>query len=598
MPSWVGSIAVDKSGKYIYITYQTYRIGEWPRQPNTYLARSVDGGETFETNIRVDNAAYGPYHGGNSVAVDNDGNVYVVWEERMSGSRIFMAKSIDHGATFLPKVRVVEASPFYDWSDLLLAPDVTVDDAGRIYVVYLKGSWYKAQTVLVVSENGGTTFSAEKIIDPDFLPQGVPVVTAKGDGEVFVAWGDSRRGSGSDIYLYRSTDNGKSFISPVQINDNVAPGSSAFSPSLAVGENGIIFVAWVGSTNLGTKNIYGSWSEDNGVTFNPSVKVNNTLTLPGVGDGTPSVAADKTGQVFIVWTDSRNGNPDIYFAASGIPNQLPVANAGIDRGIECSNISGTSVILDGSGSSDPDGNPLTYTWSWNNGIAEGVSPMVSLPLGTTVVMLTVSDGKATATDAVTITVSDSTPPVTTATGGSEDWYNANVISTFSASDSCSGVKEVRYSVDGSETVVSGNYASATITTEGTHNVTYYAVDNAGNMESSKSMTVKIDKTPPVLNLSTNPNILWPPNHKMTDVTIGGGASDNLSGVDSVTFTVKDEYGTVQPSISGFNTSIALEAWRNGSDKDGRHYTITATATDAAGNKSTASTEVLVPHDQR
>lgn len=283
--------------------------------------------------------------------------------------------------------------------------------------------------------------------------------------------------------------------------------------------------------------------------------------------------------------------------SAGCRNNPPVANAGLDQVIECAGSSGASVTLNGSGSSDPDDDTLIYTWTWTGGSAEGVSPTVNLPLGTRAVTLTVSDGKATATDTVNITVQDKTPPVTTATGGSDNWYNANVISSFSATDSCSGVKEIHYTVNGTETVVSGESASLTLTNDGTYNIIYYSIDKAGNAESSNSMTVKIDKTPPILNLSTGTNTLWPPNHKMSDVTIGGNATDATSGIASVAFTVVDEYGIVQPSISNFNTAIQLEAWREGTDKDGRHYTITAVAADAAGNKTTTFTTVLVPHDQ-
>lgn len=279
-------------------------------------------------------------------------------------------------------------------------------------------------------------------------------------------------------------------------------------------------------------------------------------------------------------------------------NKLPIANAGTDQTIECAGPSGASLTLDGSGSSDPDGDPLTYTWTWDAGSAKGVSPTVSLPLEATVITLAVSDGKTTATDTISIAVQDTTPPVTTATGGSGNWYNANVISTFSATDSCSGVKEIHYTVNGAETVVLGGSVSVVITSEGTNAITYYAVDNAGNIESPNSFTVKIDKMPPTLNLNTNPSILWPPDHKMIDVMIGGGATDAISGLASITFTVADEYGIVQPSISDFNTTIPLEAWREGTDKDGRRYTITATATDVAGNNTTMSTQVFVPHDQR
>jgi len=112
-----------------------------------------------------------------------------------------------------------------------------------------------------------------------------------------------------------------------------------------------------------------------------------------------------------------------------------------------------------------------------------------------------------------------------------------------------------------------------------------------------SVTLNIDKTPPTVTITATPNMLWPPNHKMVGVTVGGQATDSLSGITSTAFKVTDEYKTVEPLISGFNTTIQLESWRNGDDLDGRMYTISAIAKDKANNQASASTKVICPHDQ-
>ena len=76
-------------------------------------------------------------------------------------------------------------------------------------------------------------------------------------------------------------------------------------------------------------------------------------------------------------------------------NTPPVANAGPDQTVECTSHAGTNVTLNGSGSFDPDGDPLTYTWrdSSNNVVATGVTPTITLPLGVHVLTLTVDDGR-------------------------------------------------------------------------------------------------------------------------------------------------------------------------------------------------------------
>jgi len=69
------------------------------------------------------------------------------------------------------------------------------------------------------------------------------------------------------------------------------------------------------------------------------------------------------------------------------------------------------VILDGSGSSDPNQDPLLYIWTGPFGTAAGPTPIVFLTLGTHTITLTVDDGNGeTDTDTVQITVEDQTPP--------------------------------------------------------------------------------------------------------------------------------------------------------------------------------------------
>ena len=285
-------------------------------------------------------------------------------------------------------------------------------------------------------------------------------------------------------------------------------------------------------------------------------------------------------------------------------------------------------------------------------------------------------------DASCVANQDVSPPITIATKtgtlGNNGWYVSDVQTTLTATDNDgSGVKEIHYTVDGTATDVQGSSASYSIAGNGTHAVTWYAIDNAGNVEppqimsimidktrptitaavspppnangwnntdvtvtftcsdslsgiascpapitvttegagqvitnsavdkagnsATTSVTLNIDKTPPsISSLSAGPSILWPPNHKMVNVLIGGSLADGGSGIASTTITVTDEYGSCNTTmiVSGLGGTIPLESWRDGTDMDGRLYTITAVVADKAGNRSTGTTTVLVPHDMR
>ena len=69
----------------------------------------------------------------------------------------------------------------------------------------------------------------------------------------------------------------------------------------------------------------------------------------------------------------------------------PMANPGMARTVGCAGPTGASVTLNGSASTDPNGETLTYAWSGRFGTATGVSPTVLLPLGASTVTLVVRD---------------------------------------------------------------------------------------------------------------------------------------------------------------------------------------------------------------
>lgn len=207
---------------------------------------------------------------------------------------------------------------------------------------------------------------------------------------------------------------------------------------------------------------------------------------------------------------------------------------------------------------------------------------------------------------------DLVPPVgsitTNPTANGNGWINSSPVTvTLSATDSGSGIQQLRYWINnGSVTVVAGSTASTQISGQGMNSVGLRALDNAGNISSLVSQPVNIDLVPPAASVSASPSSLWPPNGNMVSVTVSGSITDSLSGVNPSTaaFAVVDEYGTVQPNgpvtlgPGGiYSFTVSLQASRNGNDTDGRQYTISVSAQDFAGNLGSAATVVTVPHDQ-
>jgi K319L-like, PKD domain len=126
-----------------------------------------------------------------------------------------------------------------------------------------------------------------------------------------------------------------------------------------------------------------------------------------VGTGDAVIGSNLFSQVKLLW-DGPNATLGIGVAT----NSPPVANAGADQMIEA-NGNPTSFTLDGSASSDPDGDTLTYSWKDEYGNDAGSTATVNLSgiLGAHTFTLTVTDaGGLFNEDTVTVTIVDTTPP--------------------------------------------------------------------------------------------------------------------------------------------------------------------------------------------
>jgi hypothetical protein len=204
---------------------------------------------------------------------------------------------------------------------------------------------------------------------------------------------------------------------------------------------------------------------------------------------------------------------------------------------------------------------------------------------------------------------DRMPPTTAATAtpppNAAGWNRTDVAVALNATDNAegSGVQYIRYWLTGAQqvpVVIGANPASVLVTAEGTTTVGYSAVDNAGNIELSKSLAVKIDKTGPGISGMPAPGCtLSPAKHQLVQVA-WVTAFDSLSGLLSLSVSVTSNEpgsgtggGDVPGDIIINGGAVQLRSERSPSGK-GRVYTITATAQDNAGNTTTATGTCSVP----
>jgi TusA-related sulfurtransferase len=190
--------------------------------------------------------------------------------------------------------------------------------------------------------------------------------------------------------------------------------------------------------------------------------------------------------------------------------------------------------------------------------------------------------------------SDTTPPVASVasispTPNASGFNNSSpVIVNLTAQDNAggSGVASITYAVDsGSPTTVNAANAAVTVSGDGTHVVSYFSTDNAGNASASQNLAVKIDTVAP-----GTPSIIVPTYVNIANVS-GVPVNGTAEPGSTLTLTVTDA-GAVH-TLSQTVTASGAGAWTatrlNLTSLNQGTVTYTAKATDAAGNTGSTVT---------
>jgi len=131
--------------------------------------------------------------------------------------------------------------------------------------------------------------------------------------------------------------------------------------------------------------------------------------------------------------------------------------------------------------------------------------------------------------------------------GQPNFYRSDVGVLFNAEDDISGVLAVNYNIDGQgyQKVLTDS-TTVSITKEGSHTVSFFATDNAGNNEQEKTISFTIDKTAPETIIQFDPVIF--------DIKFTG--TDNISDVSKILIKDQDNIITITDQ-AGNITEITL-----------------------------------------
>ena len=281
------SVAV--SGSVVHIVWRDYRDGN----NEIYYKRSTDSGVSWGTDTRLTfNTAFSRFP---SVAVSGS-VVYVVCDDNRDGNyEIYYKRSTDGGASWGIDTKLTNGTAGSFNPSVAVSGSVVLvvwtDDRDGNFEIYNKRS----------TDEGVSWRVDTRLTNISGLSS--PSSVAVSGSVVHIVSSEFREEKDAVVYYKRSTDGGASWGIDTKLTNGTA---DSFNPSVAV-SGSVVLVVWF-DTRDGNNEIYYKHSTDEGVNW----EIDTRLTNNSASSQFPSIAVSGS-VVHVVWTDYRDGNPEIYY---------------------------------------------------------------------------------------------------------------------------------------------------------------------------------------------------------------------------------------------------------------------------------------------
>ena len=279
-------------------------LAGWPARVTAVAASRSLSEAPWGANVKVNDDTGIGFQGEPWIAVDSSGNAYAVWHDGRDAVPDIYFSYRPAGGSWSGNVRVDDDTG----ANRQIRPQIALDPADNAYAVWQderNPNW----DIYFSYRPAGGSWDANVRVNDDLGAafQGYPSIGVDSSGNAYAIW-DDRRNADADIYFsYRPA--GGLWGANVRVDDDVGT-AHLYDPRIAVDPDGNAYAVWEDERNFKPA-IYFSYRPAGG-SWSANVMVNDAAG--NAHQGRPSIAADPAGNAYAVWSDSRNGNGDIYFS--------------------------------------------------------------------------------------------------------------------------------------------------------------------------------------------------------------------------------------------------------------------------------------------
>ena len=237
------------------------------------------------------------------IAVNSGNDIMVAWQDyRNGGNANIYAQMFDRAGSKLGADIRVHSTDNYQAN-----PAAAANSQDRFLAVWSDARDYGASAMNIYAqlfEPNGSKRGDEITITVSGGEQNHPDVAADAGGGFIVTWQDRRSLDNYDIYALRLDGNGAKVGNEFIVN---SAQKDQTGPKVAAAQNGDFMIVWTDVRN-GGPDVYGQRFDSAGSKLGPEVAVVVTTS----SETNPDIVADSDSRYYIAWNDNRDDNGDIY----------------------------------------------------------------------------------------------------------------------------------------------------------------------------------------------------------------------------------------------------------------------------------------------